>query len=1321
MRRSPGQWLKSGRLQLEAPLGEGAFGEVWKAVEYIGFGQGGELVRLREAAVKCLPPLHDEKEGPRVVQEAQGLAELQHESILRLYDAFSDSEGAYLITELATEGHLWEYFGGSIPSENELRELLFAVARGLSYLHERGYIHGDLKPENILVSAGPDYQPRFLIADFGLRALIGSQRFQGTAPYIPPEAYRGEDRAFTDRSDVYALGILLYEIASGTRAADQLSDDEFNALRMKNPDPIKLQNALERLHNAANDANWKSLQLPAFLAPLLNFCLDPDPNRRPSAWGVMELWAAFSRSQSGAVQIDRRRTPARPATYKAPFAKIIDIERNVDNPYGAETIAAKLAGEDGETIAVHIDRSVNLPMFNAVERLQERLPESPPAASFYNLASQNPDRMIFAAAKDSYAVIEPFHLVDVTDLSRGAFCQRASLHRIAGTDADFNEPMMRGQIVHLLFAEYLLNDQTDFEKAWARHRPDWNLHLAYLFENEERIDAFKQEIQRHFENLKQALREEPLLYSPRRHVESMRWSAELGLSGRVDAFFLAEGGRAAAYDLKTGRVRSSSDLIQLQAYAAILNEEMKPVNDEQRETASLRARLISSADGNAQTISPAPKAKIVSERNRTARLKETLMQPRRAEDPLPADYPFFRYNHSKCSHCANHYRYLYSACEKTTALFGERTDLEPKPLTPLERDYFWHGVRVSLIEEEAMRKRYLLPLLNAVYTPGNETLIETPRGERRIEQASIAKREDSRIEFEFPPSMNEFNIGDDAVIHRGDLRRWHETMRGTVVDAGVGTLALEIHAAKTNRGAVNLPQHGWTIDRFPQFYRSDMVRRALHAFVSSNNEPMKELVLKGRMPKAQGELFSASNEPLRLPMGEKLNAQQRKALLSGLDENGFLSITGPPGTGKTMTIHAIIDAYIQHNATVLAAAVTNNAIDNILERWIDASEELKPFFRFGTRSAMIDKFQALLNEKGADGRKYFAQDAGKAFDDIALLRKQIQDAPLILGTAHSILESPWIVRGGRAEPPFDLVIVDEATQMQEPLAAALLTLGKKAILVGDEEQLGPISLSAFDPERADMPQTLQEIGVAGLDKSLFERLNALFRKREEEEGMVFLSRQYRMHPAISQWASEQFYGGKLETADEAKERIPELENAAKQPGWDILARILDPEHPFVFLDIDDGSGESGSLPNMNPAEAEIAALLTRALHTLGMDDVGCITPYRHQHTLLRQKLDEMNLNAECGTVDAFQGREKTVIILSTARRDRLTAFLAERRRLNVSVTRARRKCVILGSAAVLRDHPLIWKLAQSPQCIRERVSAQQLRRELGLPDMKENA
>ncbi|MDA1190291.1 MAG: AAA domain-containing protein [Candidatus Poribacteria bacterium] len=461
------------------------------------------------------------------------------------------------------------------------------------------------------------------------------------------------------------------------------------------------------------------------------------------------------------------------------------------------------------------------------------------------------------------------------------------------------------------------------------------------------------------------------------------------------------------------------------------------------------------------------------------------------------------------------------------------------------------------------------------------------------------------------------------------------------------------------------------------------------------------------MPRRQGTLFTAPTEELELSTGKGLNSEQRRALFRALDETGFLSITGPPGTGKTLTIHAIVETYVRQGGRVLVAALTNNAIDNVLERLVSDSDSLPRFLRIGTESAMRESLALRIEEHGEDARRYFSHTLGERTNGIESIQDELNGVSVFIGTAHSLMRSPWVTEGEL----FDLVILDEATQMTEPFAAALLSRGKKAILVGDEHQLGPICQSTFDPERETLPPSLAERGLRGLEQSLFERLNRQMERRDDHEGQVFLSRQYRMHPVIGDWASERFYEGRLETSDSVLARAERFKLAAAQEKWDVLKRVFDPAFPLAFLDV---PATQGDLPNSCREEARVSALLVQALSRIGVTDVGCITPYRNQLALLRHELQRLGLNVECGTVDAFQGREKQVIILSTVRRDHLTDFLTSPRRLNVSVTRAQAKCVILGSRALLRENELLWSLVSHPRCAREQASSADLEDEIGI-------
>ncbi|MBT7807088.1 protein kinase, partial [Candidatus Poribacteria bacterium] len=1049
----PGDWLEDGRLRLDEILGEGAFGHVWRATEFIGFGPAGTPIELRQVAVKCLSSLDDTTDGDRIVDEARALADLNHDAILKLHRAFTDDRGTYLVTEYASEGDLRAYFDYAIPTEPELRDVAFAVGSGLSYLHERGYVHGDLKPENVLATLSGD-RVRVLLADFGLRAFTGHRHFQGTVPYIAPEAYSPHAASLTDRSDVFAYGLFLFEIASGHRLIEHLQDERFEGLRTHSVEPDVLRDAHAIVNEVIQATDWAALELPTFLTTLIGFCLDPDPGKRPSAWSVMELWAAFERTQRGVV-LPYTLPGATGSRYQIPCSQLVTVG---EDDHEGDGLVAHLTGEGGALIQVEVSREANLPMHNALTRLRRRLSTRPPLVSVYGVLPGDIGSMRFSADRRSFVVVEPHELLDVTDLSRSHHCVRSYLHRMTGAGGGSSIPLVKGNILHALFAEMLLNDDIDFDEAWERQWRRRACDIAYVVQDAAELQGLRDDIAAAYARVRDVLIREPAWLTPQRYVESSRWSFDLGLSGRIDAFFLSDGGRASAYELKTGRVRPD-DLLQVQAYVAMLSDDLETqrgADDGPNIPAAVRAHILTSSDGRLHPVgSVAPHAKLSSIRNQILGLRDHLAEGRSAADMLPRDYPFYGYQQAKCDRCASAYSYLSRACRETTSLFRERVDIEGSPATSLELDYFWHGIRLVMREETELRRRHVYPLLLAPWRDGETGVPAQLRSspDRRVENATLVEQEGSYFRFEYDPSLAEFRVGDDVVVHRGDLRRWHEVLRATVRDMTETSVTIEAQSDYTARGFA-AAEDGWVIEYFPRFFGLDTLRQALHIFLKSPNATMKSLVLEGRIPRQQGALFPASSE-LALAPERRLNAEQRAALLRALDETGFLSITGPPGTGKTLTIHAIVDTYARRNARVLVAALTNNAIDNVIERILgDTAPDGLEFVRLGAGSRMREAFSGQLTETGRDPRRYFARELGEVYSDPADLRERLDTVPITVGTAHSVIRAPWIAERALNGPSFDLVVVDEATQLPEPLAAALLTLGRKAILVGDERQLG---------------------------------------------------------------------------------------------------------------------------------------------------------------------------------------------------------------------------------------------------------------------------
>lgn len=247
---------------------------------------------------------------------------------------------------------------------------------------------------------------------------------------------------------------------------------------------------------------------------------------------------------------------------------------------------------------------------------------------------------------------------------------------------------------------------------------------------------------------------------------------------------------------------------------------------------------------------------------------------------------------------------------------------------------------------------------------------------------------------------------------------------------------------------------------------------------------------------------------------------------------------------------------------------------------------------------------------------------------------------------------------------FDLLVMDEATQATEPSAWIPLLRAQKAVLAGDHFQLPPTVRSQKAAER-------------GLEVTLFERLQTLFSERQK----TLLRVQYRMNEKIMNFSSRQFYQGKLIADPSVRNHcLADLPHINRSPVTG---------EPFIFIDTA-GRGfeeivEEGSESRYNPEEADLVLTQTGQLLRLGVrgEQIAVIAPYSAQVRYLLSRLEDRAV--EVDSVDGFQGREKEVVILSLVRSnlEGELGFLVDTRRMNVAMTRARRKLIVIGDSATL--------------------------------------
>ncbi|KAF6103715.1 immunoglobulin mu DNA binding protein 2 [Phyllostomus discolor] len=435
-----------------------------------------------------------------------------------------------------------------------------------------------------------------------------------------------------------------------------------------------------------------------------------------------------------------------------------------------------------------------------------------------------------------------------------------------------------------------------------------------------------------------------------------------------------------------------------------------------------------------------------------------------------------------------------------------------------------------------------------------------------------------------------------------------------------------------------------------------------------------------------------------------LDASQQEAVAFALSQRELAIIHGPPGTGKTTTVVEIVLQAVKRGLKVLCCAPSNVAVDNLVEALARCGRRV---LRLGHPARLLESIQQHCLDAAlarGDGAQIVA-DIRRDIDQVSVRMRKTQDkgersslrseARLLrqelrgreeAATLQSLRAADVILATNTGASPdgplkllpedyFDLVVIDECAQALEAGCWVPLLRAGKCVLAGDHKQLPPTVVS---------PRAAQE----GLSLSLMERLAG----RYGAGVLRTLTVQYRMHRAIAQWASEALYEGRLTAHPSVADRL-----LRDLPG---VAATEETGLPLLLVDTA-GCGlseleQEDDQSRGNPGEVRLVGLHVQALVDAGVraGDIAVITPYNLQVDLLRQSLSHRHPELEIKSVDGFQGREKEAVVLSFVRSNRKgdVGFLAEDRRINVAVTRARRHVAVVCDSRTVSSHPFLKAL-----------------------------
>ncbi|ERG95136.1 AAA domain-containing protein [Haloquadratum walsbyi] len=842
----------------------------------------------------------------------------------------------------------------------------------------------------------------------------------------------------------------------------------------------------------------------------------------------------------------------------------------------------------------------------------------------------------YSTTSDSYVILEPSFIVDVTDIRSWVQCPRMYyLNKLSGIPLKY--PVVKGTIVHEVFGDLLRG--RDLASSIDDRVEEVGLELGLLGRD---ADAVREEVRQNATAIEGWLDQGTLDPSEDTwRSEQTLISPMFGIKGRADALR-----RGTPVELKTGKNTNRDprfqDKIQAAAYALILVNRGIDVD-----TGTLLYTKNTAVDRTEETgdLSPAKDFSIgpgllkfvVRQRNEIAAMEYDMSIPTGHE----AD--------AICEYCFE---------QDTCRVVAGRLDQESKAgqvgqaLPADEREYLEEFYQAIESERRAVHDEYrkLWTQSSAERAADDRALIDlTPAGTTQLDNGRWklrATRDDDAV--------SKLRSGDIALGSNGDpITGQSEVCRIRTLDAdgdGEGTVVVTADEEITLR----------RLDVYPSEIGVDRMLTALDDFILRGNKTQKAVFFDRREPTfvdRADETYISNN-----------NAQNR-AVRRAVNAEDFALIHGPPGTGKTYTIAQLLSVLVARGERVLLSAFTNRAVDNALTavRDIDVDVSDKNIVRVGTDSGVDDAMQDVkLDQTGSPETCATA----------------IQSASVVAATTSTC--------GSRVmrEQSFDIAVIDEASQLTEPNTLAAVALADRVVLVGDHQQLPPV-VRADTRLQTSLFQRLIDLHPNSsvlLDRQyrMAQRIQAFSSKRFYD-GALRPATQTVATQQPTDLLDEPPMSPTIDGGDGYRQQQQLSAHHDSQTEEDTLPAYL--RDPVAFID-----PEGRRDGNTNVAEADHIADIVTTYINAGVDpsDIGIIAPFRAQVAAISRRT-----SVTVDTVDRFQGSAKEIVIISFVATNSLEEPIFEdTRRVNVAITRARKGLVLVGDTTALSSDPFYAELLE---------------------------
>lgn len=907
-------------------------------------------------------------------------------------------------------------------------------------------------------------------------------------------------------------------------------------------------------------------------------------------------------------------------------------------------------------------------------------------------------------------VLEPDYLLDVSAVA-GCFMPNGSnamlylLRKFLPMQSSI--PLMVGNIANFFLDELMSNQDAQFNEIFPmvfRMNP-----LGFTMLEDSEIRKVMQDSKRHFVSLKQMVKQgfKDNDIDPKQcYLEPSFYSEQFGLQGRLDVFYKDKENEqySAIVELKSGKPFmpnkggiSQSHYIQALLYDLIIQSVFK---QKAPRSYILYSKLVTEHLKFVYVLR-AKQDEALKVRNQLVAIEQALVNLNDKKDKSntildmlnPNRFPNLRGFHKKNLE-------LFSGVLSKTS--------------PLERQYFLMFTSFVAREHQLAKTGIQgIDTLNGLASLWLNHFDEKDESFEIIGYLKVVgnKQESNNqlITFQKDPektnNLANFRPGDIAILYPSNQPKKevkpvlkNQIFKCTIIKITETEVTIRLRSKQFNDSIFEKKEQLWVLEHDMMDHSFNAMYRGLFAFLQF---PLykKQLLLTERIPQKPATKSHLKNIK-QLSDYTQMTKEQQRILNKALLAPDYFLLWGPPGTGKTSVMLRNMVEYLFYHTdeNILLLAYTNRAVDEICEAIESIGTATKEnYIRIGSKYSTHPKFHhVLFNTKIEKVKRR------------KVLKGIIEEHRIFVATVSSMSSKQELLDLKQ----FNRVIIDEASQILEPMLVGLLPHFKRFILVGDHKQLPAVVTQ--DKERSMVKEAaLNDLGLHNLRDSLFERLFLRCKSQKWTWAYDMLSHQGRMHNDIMAFPNQYFYGENLKILPEYCKVDQEsiLEYQLSENPTDLEKQLITNRIGYIPTKVDFDNKASKT----NIYEAEWIAKLVDTYCTIYKTNnrpidfnktIGIITPYRAQIAQIKGELRRYNKgyeNFSVDTVERYQGSAREVILISLclnreSQLDSLVSLSTDGqvdRKLNVALTRARKHLIVVGNEVLMQMSPIYWKLIKA--------------------------